>query len=75
MIPATSPAYVWIIIGMGIGAIIWCFVPGVKFHPGMFGSRNENRKEIPRWFGRIWFIGFGLWLIYMGIHATHWITF
>jgi hypothetical protein len=74
MIPATSPAYVWITITVGVATIIWCFVPGVKFYPGMIG-RTENKKPIPRWSGRLWFIGFGLWFIYMGMHAAHWIPF
>jgi hypothetical protein len=72
MIPASSTAYVWITISIGIGGIIWAFVPGVEFNTGFAGRRG---KPIPRWFGRLWFVAFGLWFIYMGLHAGHKIPF
>jgi hypothetical protein len=69
---ASSPAYVWVTISAGIAAIVWAFVPRMAFNAGFTGRRG---KPIPVWFGRLWFIAFGLWFIYMGLHAGHKIPF
>ena len=54
-----------ITVSLGASAIIWSLIPGGTFYPGLKGG--PNRKPVPKWFGRLWFIGVGLWFIYMGL--------
>jgi len=39
-----------------------------SFYPGRLG-RNSNGKPVPKWFGRLWFFGFAVIALYMGIKA------
>jgi hypothetical protein len=53
-------------VTIGIAAIVWAFVPGVKFYPGGFGIVNRERT-IPKWQGRLLFVIVGLVFIYFGL--------
>lgn len=55
-----------LVLALGTIAIIWGNLPSGTFYPGGLGILNRDRP-IPRWFGRLWFSLFGLWLIYMAI--------
>jgi len=59
----SSSAIVMLIAG--IAAIIFAFVPGGEFYPGMIGT--PKRKPLPKWFGRGWFIAGGGVFIYWAI--------
>lgn len=56
-----------ITVGIGAAAIVWGLIPGVTFYPGSLGLKSVAKKPVPKWFGRLWFIAFGLWFIYMGL--------
>jgi hypothetical protein len=57
-----------ITVGIGLAAIVWAFWPGVVFYPRALGVGGN--KPIPKWFGRLWFVVFGLWFIFMGINTN-----
>jgi hypothetical protein len=46
---------------IGIGAVV-CAFTGREFYASAFGLGDRTRP-IPKWFGRLWFIGIGLWFI------------
>jgi len=37
-----------------------------SFHPGRLG-RHATGKPLPRWFGRLWFLGFAAVLLYLAV--------
>jgi len=51
---------------IGVATIIWAFLPRGTFHPGMMGITNRE-KQLPRWYGRLWFFAVGAWFIYIGL--------
>lgn len=58
----------WRIFPVVFGAVVilWCFKPGMTFYPRAMGIGSKDRP-IPKWFGRLWFIFIGSWLIAMGL--------
>jgi len=55
-------------VTIGLAAIVRAFWPGMAFYPRALGIGGD--KPIPKWFGRLWFVVFGLWFIFMGISAN-----
>jgi hypothetical protein len=49
---------------IGIMTIVFGFIADV-FYPGLHGTK---KKALPKWVGRIWFLGIGAWLIFLGLH-------
>ena len=45
--------------GIGTAAVAYAFTSH-QFYAGAFGLGNRT-KPIPKWFGRLWFVGVGLW--------------
>ncbi len=41
---------------------------GEEFYPGRLG-RNAAGKPWPKWFGRLWFFGFAVIMLYLGIRG------
>ena len=51
---------------LGVAAIIFGWLPTVKFFPGGFGV-VDRKRPLPKWLGRLWFTFWGLWAIYTGL--------
>jgi hypothetical protein len=49
--------------GIYVGAM------GRDFYPGRLG-RSATGKALPRWFGRLWFFGFAVIMLYLGIKSA-----
>jgi len=58
-----------LLLGVGIAAIVLGLLPVGNFFTELPTLRGIIRKPLPRWFGRLWFVGFGALLIYWGL--TH----
>lgn len=52
------------ILIVGVALVVSAFAAG-EFYPGMFGT--GKRKPLPKWLGRVWFLGSGAVLIYWAI--------
>ena len=57
------------LVGLGIAVTVFGLLPGSNFFTELPTLRGIVRKPLPRWFGRLWFVGAGALLIYWGL--TH----
>ena len=48
----------------GLLAIFFVFLPGTKYYPRMIG---RGKKELPKWYGRLWFLGFAAIALYLSL--------
>jgi len=55
-----------LLVTLGIATLVFGLVSS-SFHVRLPGATNQVKMSLPRWFGRLWFIGFGILLIYLGI--------
>ena len=53
---------------MAAFAIYWALAPGGEFYPGRLAGKPKG-KPVPKWFGRLWFLGFAVITLYEGIRA------
>jgi hypothetical protein len=54
-----------VFVAFGLFAIVGGFV-AKEFYPRAFGI-GDRSKPTPRWFGRLWFVGWGSIFVYAGI--------
>ena len=57
------------LLGLGIAVIVFGLLPGGNSFIELPTLRGIVRKPVPRWFGRLWFVGAGVLLVYWGL--TH----
>ena len=55
-----------LLILLGTGVILFGLAAG-RFHVRLPGLTEQVKKPLPRWFGRLWFFGGGVLLIYLGL--------
>ncbi len=70
MVPAMETS-AFLLIAMGVAVIIFGILLGEGFYIRLPGFRNEHKVHLPRWFGRLWFLGGGVLLIYLGVRRYH----
>lgn len=56
-----------LLIALGIAATVVGLLPGEGFFTELPTLRGIVRKPLPRWFGRLWFVGAGALCIYWGL--------
>jgi len=52
---------------MAIVCLYWSLV--AKTYRAGGPGRTATGKPLPKWFGRLWFVGFGVILLYLAIRA------
>jgi hypothetical protein len=50
---------------LALGAVVYSFFTEVDFYPGR--HPKPDAKPLPRWYGRLFFAGIGLLLIYISL--------
>lgn len=50
---------------------IFCGVRGSEFRLGGLG-RTPTSRPLPTWLGRVWFFGFALIMLFLGIRDLYW---
>ena len=58
-----------LLLGFGIAVTVFGLLPRTNFFTELPTLRGIIGKPLPRWFGRLWFVGAGALLIYWGL--TH----
>jgi len=48
----------------GIVAILFVLIPDVKYYARTIGT---GKKELPKWWGRLWFLGFAGVMLYLSL--------
>jgi hypothetical protein len=56
-----------VLLCLGIATIVFGLLPGVNFFTELPNLRGIVRKPLPRWFGRLWFVGAGALFVYWGL--------
>ena len=51
----------------GIAVTVFGLLPGANFFTELPTLRGIVKKPLPRWFGRLWFVGAGALCIYWGL--------
>jgi len=54
---------------LAIGVAVYSFLSEVDFYPGR--HHKADAKPMPRWYGRLFFGGIGLLLIYVSLSKLH----
>lgn len=49
----------------GLLAILLMLMPGGKYYARMIGT---GKKELPKWWGRLWFLGFAAVMFYLALN-------
>jgi len=50
---------------LALGVVVYSFFSEVDFYPGKYP--NPDVKPLPRWYGRLFFAGIGLLLVYVSL--------
>ena len=58
-----------VLVSLGIAVAVFGLLPGGNFFTEFLTLRGIVRRPLPRWFGRLWFVGGGALLIYWGLNA------
>ena len=59
-----TPRYLLFALGIAVAVF---GLRGGGFYIPLLGLRGEVKKPLPVWLGRLWFVGIGIVLIYLGI--------
>jgi len=57
------------LLSLGAAVIVFGLLPGADFFFEFLTLRGIVRKPVPRWLGRLWFVGAGTLLIYWGLRS------